>query len=193
MYGTPAAPLRPRSDPPPEDPELAIPLTRRNLGTPPVPNVSLEGAGFAQAVDIGPPAVERVLEPARSRATRRGDSEPVLDLRRRKPHSAPSLAPSTTEPAIADQMLEARDRDQILDLLVSGTLAFARRAVVLAVRRDMLVGWTGAGRDPGTAAAPRGAAAERGADRLSRNRSSTPSPSPCASRSTPPTRRCSPS
>ncbi len=141
MYGTPAASGRPRSEPPPDDPELAIPLTRRNFGTPPVPNVSLQAETFAPEVDIGPPAIERTM--------RRGDSEPVLDLRRRKVASTPSLPPTAAEPAsIADQMLQARDRDQILDLLVGGTRPFARRAVVLAVRRDMLVGWTGTGEVP---------------------------------------------
>ena len=146
MYGLPAAPGRPRSDPPPDDPELAIPLTRRNLGTPPVPNVSLDN-GLAPEVDIGPPAIERVAAAPPPRTTRRGDSEPVLDLRRRKPASAPN--PPEPEPvSVVDQMLEAHDRDQILELLVAGTRPFARRAVVLAVRRESLVGWTGAGDVP---------------------------------------------
>ena len=47
--------------------------------------------------------------------------------------------------AIIDQMRGARDRDQILDFLVAGARTVARRAVVLAVRRDALVGWTGSG------------------------------------------------
>jgi hypothetical protein len=147
MYGMPAAPGRPRSDPPPDDPELAIPLTRRNLGTPPVPNVTLDNS-LAPEVDIGPPAIERVHEPAPTRTARR-ESDPVLDLRRRKPASAPNLPPAAPESAtVVDQMLEAHDRDQILDLLVAGTRPFARRAVVLAVRRESLIGWTGTGEIP---------------------------------------------
>jgi hypothetical protein len=173
MYGTPAAPARRPSEPPPEDPDLAIPLTRRNAGTPPVAQVPPEALSFATTpVEIGPPAIER---PARRR-----ESDPVLDLRRRKPVlpqlppldplygpastvrgpfapvaplpaeappppvRPPSLPPPAAEPvSVADQMRGARDRDQILDLLVAGTRSFARRAVVLAVRRDALVGWTG--------------------------------------------------
>jgi hypothetical protein len=176
MYGTPKASIRPRSVPPAEDPDLAIPLTRRNFGTPPVPNVSLDGASVASTpVEIGPPAIERT--------TRRGDSDPVLDLKRRKPAAAapaqidpeyapastvrgpfapsrtlppPSLAPPLTpslappaapgdEVAIVDRMRDAHERDQILDLLVAGAREVARSVVVLAVRRDALVGWTGSG------------------------------------------------
>jgi hypothetical protein len=176
MYGTPATTARPRSEPPPEDTDLAIPLTRRNAGIPPIAQAPIEAMTFAATpVDIGPPAIER---PARRR-----DSDAVLELRRRKqvpveippldpvygPASTvrgpfapvapsapppppapspsirpPSLPPPAAEPvSVAEQMRDARDRDQILDLLVAGTRSFARRAVVLAVRRDALVGWTG--------------------------------------------------
>ncbi len=175
MYGTPKASVRAKSEPPADDPDLAIPLTRRNFGTPPVPNVSLDDASAASTpVEIGPPAIERT--------TRRGDSDPVLDLKRRKPAAAapaqidpeyapastvrgpfapsrtlppPSLAPPFTpslappsagdEVAIVDRMRDAHERDQILDLLVAGAREVARTAVVLAVRRDALVGWTGSG------------------------------------------------
>jgi hypothetical protein len=172
MYGTPAVAARPKSDPPPDDADLAIPLTRRNFGVPPPAQVPLEASLLASApVEIGPPAIERTR--------RRRDSDPVLDLRRRKagprpvdpgygpastvrgpftPAAAPALAPAHSVPSgrppslppaaaeplsIADQMRGARDRDQILDLLVAGTRSFASRAIVLAVRRDALVGWTG--------------------------------------------------
>jgi hypothetical protein len=163
MYGTPAATARAKSQPPPEDPDLAIPLTRRNLGVPPVARMVVEAATFAPApVEIGPPAIER--------PRRRGDSDPILDLKRRKPAPAEPAegdaiyAPASTvrgpfgpaQPATAvpraddtssilDQMRVARDRDQILEILVAGARTVARRAVVLAVRRDALVGWTGAG------------------------------------------------
>jgi hypothetical protein len=179
MYGTPAA-SRPKSDPPPEDPELAIPLTRRNFGVPPVAQISVDAVSFAPTpVEIGAPAIERTR--------RRGDSDPVLDLRRRKPAAAapaeldpihspastvrgPFAPAATAAPAaregswgavvpasnatavlaeetksILDRMRGARDRDEILDLLVAGARLVARRAVVLAVRRDALVGWTGSG------------------------------------------------
>jgi hypothetical protein len=175
MYGSPATAGRPKSDPPPEDTDLAIPLTRRNFGVPPPAAVPLEASSFASApVEIGPPAIERTR--------RRRDSDPVLELRRRKqlpartshvdtgyvapstvrgpfsPAAAPppppapsvpssrppSLPPPAAEPvSVADQMRAARDRDQILDLLVAGTRSFASRAIVLAARRDALVGWTG--------------------------------------------------
>jgi len=175
MYGTPAIPARPKSDPPPDDADLAIPLTRRNFGVPPPAQVPFEASTLASApVEIGPPAIERTR--------RRRDSDPVLDLRRRKqapersaqvdpgygpastvrgpfsPAAAPPLPPASSLPSgrppslpppaaepvsVADQMRGARDRDQILDLLVAGTRSFASRAIVLAVRRDALVGWTG--------------------------------------------------
>jgi hypothetical protein len=172
MYGTPAAPTRPKSDPPTEDTDLAIPLTRRNVGVPPPAPVPLEASSFASTpIEIGPPAIERTR--------RHRDSDPVLDLRRRKPlpertaHAEPAYGPASTvrgpfapaaappmpsappsgrppslpppaaEPvSVADQMRAARDRDRILDLLVAGTRSFASRAIVLAVRRDALVGWT---------------------------------------------------
>ena len=250
MYGTPAASARAKSEPPPEDFDLAIPLTRRNFGAPPVADVALEAVSFASTpVEIGLPAIERT--------TRRGDSDPVLDLRKRKPvgrtapvdpgpvparpaqvdpgyepastvrgpfapartlppppletppppetpspaarppaattlsptapsqaaaipsgaaappaattlsptaptasapataplpatapaSRAPSMPPASAEEAaaIVEQMRGARDRDQILELLVAGTRTVAGRAVVLAVRRDALVGWTGSG------------------------------------------------
>lgn len=171
MYGTPAFSGRAKSEPPPEDPDLAIPLTRRNFGTPPVARMSAPAVSFAPApVEIGPPAIER---------TTRGDSDPVLDLTRRKPAvqidpgyapastvrgpfapapSSPPPAPSAAPTAraaggpaaaaaavasIVDRIGSARDRDAILDLLVAGARTIAARAVVLAVRRDALVGWTG--------------------------------------------------
>jgi hypothetical protein len=146
MYGLPAyrPPTIPSTPPPAgEDTDLAIPLTRRNFG--------------GQEPGAGPPAVER----------RKGETEPILDLKRRKPAAPVSAMPpparSTIPPpaqsavpppapppparsavpaSVAEPMREARDRDQILDLLVMGTRSFARRAAVLAVRRDALAGWT---------------------------------------------------
>lgn len=175
----------PGTDPEAEDPDLAIPLTRRNFA----PEAVVERA----IVAIGPPAIER--------ERRRGDTDPILDLKRLKPSkprledaerletgdaeaagpatpgrgalgreapddpesapeptvrgpfpppaapTTPSLAAAAAAPvaSVLDAMREARDWDQILDLLVSGTRSFAARAAVFAVRRDSLAGWTGSG------------------------------------------------
>ncbi len=137
-----------------EDPDLAIPLTRREL-------LALEAVVERAIVAIGPPAIER--------ERRRGDTDPILDLKRLKPSrphleeaegpeptvrgpfppaaalATPSLAAAPEAPvaSVVDSMREARDRDPILDLLVAGTRSFAERAAVFAVRRDSLAGWTG--------------------------------------------------
>jgi hypothetical protein len=146
MYGMPAYRPPPAAPPPPGDEfDEPIPLTRRNFG----------GLSADPAIDLGPPAVER----------RRRETDPILDLTRRKPStprlpdgpesspaaptvrgpfaaSQPPPAPLEVPSSVAEQMRDARDRDQILDLLVAGTRGFARRAAVLAVRRDALAGWT---------------------------------------------------
>jgi Type II secretion system (T2SS), protein E, N-terminal domain len=44
--------------------------------------------------------------------------------------------------SILDEVRAARDRDAILDRVLSGALTVARRAALLAVRRGVLVGWT---------------------------------------------------
>jgi hypothetical protein len=126
-------------------PNIPIPLTRRSL-------MPLSGG------EVGPPAIER--EGPRSRSN---DGEPVLDLNRRKglgpaseapvgeapatqrgpfPGSAVAFAP---EPAsgLIEKMNQAQDRDRILELLISGVAAVARSVVVLAIRRDAIVGWAG--------------------------------------------------
>jgi hypothetical protein len=87
-------------------------------------------------VEIGEPAIER--EP---------QTDPVLDLRRRKSAVSP-IAPNAPSPPFAEAvsvleaMDEATDRDSILELLVSGTRSVARKIAVLAVKRDYLLGWT---------------------------------------------------
>ena len=123
MYGVPEydatmATLEPTA----EDPDIAIPLRRRNSRGQPV-------------LDLGLPAIEKTGPRGPAGRT---DSDPVLDLKRRKAPSAPDALNS-----VLDRMRETQDRDQILDLLVAGTRTIARRAAVLAVRRDALVGWTG--------------------------------------------------
>lgn len=135
-----------------EDPDIAIPLTRRNFGQP--------------IIDVGAPAIERSGSPAARERETRNDADPILDLKRRKASTLPfraspdggtptpsstssassvSLAPEAPSDAlgsVVERMHVAEDRDEILDLLVAGTRVVARRAGVLAVRRDALVGWT---------------------------------------------------
>ncbi len=122
------------------DQDIAIPLTRRNFSPEPV-------------IELRPETVRRARE-----------TDPILYLKRRKagaPHIEDPL-PTSVEPAmsgrigppdepassagidaVVKEMQQARDRDQILDLLVAGVSRVARRVAVLAVRRDALVGWTG--------------------------------------------------
>ncbi len=153
MYGSKAFDAAAASlEAPAEDPDIAIPLTRRNFGQP--------------IIDVGAPAIEKDGSPAAAREARerdarerdaRNDADPVLDLNRRKTSPVASTAGSTvppsrepppsTEPShalgsVVERMHAAQDRDEILDLLVAGTRVVARRAGVLAVRRDALVGWT---------------------------------------------------
>lgn len=119
---------------PATDPNIPFALTRKSLAP-----VSI--------VELGAPAVERPP---------RHETEPVLDLRRRK-SPTPSFAPNSSTPAFApnapsppfedvgpvlDAVRNASDRDTILELLVAGLRTVARRVAVLAVRKEMLVGWT---------------------------------------------------
>jgi len=147
---------------PTEEPDIAIPLTRRNRG-------------WQRVIDVGPPAIEKATDRGRARGrSDPPDADPILDLRRRKAtntlpmpdHASPPLTargPFPGEPAtaasatpgspgavapdavaaIVGRMRETQDRDAILDLLVEGTCAVARRAGVFAVRRDALTGWAG--------------------------------------------------
>lgn len=156
-YGVPAFDARSLQDPHTlpggfeRDSEMAIPLTRRNLGPDPI-------------IELSPEAARRA----------RRDTDPILYLKRRKlgtlnlgdplagledrtdPAIAPPAPAHRTDPApppelssvlgfadVIEAMDEAHDRDRILDLLVSGVRRIARRVAVLAVRRDALVGWTG--------------------------------------------------
>jgi hypothetical protein len=97
-------------------------------------------------IELGTPAIEREPRNEVMRALRH-DTEPVLDLRRRKT-AAPVIAPNAPSPpfedvgTILDAIRNATDRDSILELLVAGTRSVARRIAVLALRRDALVGWT---------------------------------------------------
>jgi hypothetical protein len=111
------------------DPNIPIALTRRSLAPLSVP-------------PLAEPVIERVVE----RGVR-PPSEPVLDLRRRKPNSTPFAPNAPTAPfpeveSILQAIRDANDRDSILELLVVGTKTVAHKVAVLAVRRDALVGWT---------------------------------------------------
>jgi hypothetical protein len=136
--------------------------------------------------EIGAPAVEKDArypdgrpwsEPpsapsASARAHATAETEPVLDLRRRKstippdvahastmpapeprpmtpsPLAAPPVAPNAPAPpfddarSVFDAIHAATDRDSILELLVAGARTVARKVAVLAVKRDALIGWT---------------------------------------------------
>jgi hypothetical protein len=126
-------------------PNIPIPLTRRSI-------IPLSGG------EVGAPAIER--ERPKSRFS---DGEPVVDLDRRKrsgpaseapvlespptqrgpfPGSAATFAPEPTS-GLIEKMNQAQDRDRILELLISGVAAVARSVVVLAIRRDAIVGWAG--------------------------------------------------
>ncbi|HEX3770113.1 MAG TPA: hypothetical protein VHV30_04580 [Polyangiaceae bacterium] len=173
---------------PPEDADIVIPLSRRNIVGQP-------------AIEVGGdpyPVFDDPFEEGAGGGDR--DGEPVLDLKRRRrtgtlplpgslPPAPPSIqtagplsgipsstgatgsagamgasassgAPSRRSPpstvplptsskypgalgTVIDRMLATPERDEIFELLVAGTRAVARRAGVLAVRRDALAGWTG--------------------------------------------------
>jgi len=99
--------------------DIPIPLNRRSSFAP------------TTLVEVGPPAVERDAQ---------SETEPVLDLRRRKP-SIPPDEPLTVE-AVVEQIRTAVDRDRILELVVEGVRSIAPRVAVFAVRKDTLLGWT---------------------------------------------------
>jgi hypothetical protein len=121
------------------DPNIPFALTRKS-------------AAPISIVELGEPAIERDAQ-----------TDPVLDLRKRKPggtlppsraaapavaSSVPAIAPNAPSPPFGDvhgvveAIHDANDRDSILELLVAGTRTVARKVAVLAVKRDMLVGWT---------------------------------------------------
>ncbi|HEY5241770.1 MAG TPA: hypothetical protein VIJ22_09905 [Polyangiaceae bacterium] len=95
---------------------------------------------------LAPISVAALAEPVIERPPRH-DTEPVLDLKRRKANSTPIASNAPSAPfaevtSILEAIRDANDRDSILELLVVGTRTVARKVAVLAVRRDALVGWT---------------------------------------------------
>jgi hypothetical protein len=163
MYGSTAFDAAAATlEPPTEDADIAFPLTRRhlagqriiNLGAPAVEAIekprARSPAGRAEAdpiLDLKRRKTSALSAPLPDRdepppPTARGPfpSEPAQAL------SATARSPSAASPdalgAVVGRMAETQDRDEILDLLVAGTRAVARRAGVFAVRRDALTGWT---------------------------------------------------
>ncbi|HLK38577.1 MAG TPA: hypothetical protein VKU41_17565 [Polyangiaceae bacterium] len=138
-----------RKAPPPPGVEFPIPLKRRS-GSP----ASRQLATPLVEPELAPSNVERELAPSNV------EREPVLDLKRRKPSTAPHDAPVSSLPPrtergpfspatpfddgalVPDEMRRASDRDRILELLVTGLRSVAGRVAVLAVRKDAFVGWT---------------------------------------------------
>ena len=114
-----------------------IPFALTRLSMPPVPVETLQPAEEKEKKQSVPPE----LPNAPLDLVRR--SEPVLDLRRRK-SVAPSLPPMPFPPVgpVLDAIRAATDRDAILEQVVVGMKTVARRVAVLAVRKDVLVGWT---------------------------------------------------
>jgi hypothetical protein len=114
------------------DPNIPFSLTKKSVGPVLIARMPAEEA------DTGL-AEEPVLDLRR----RAGDVEPILDLRRRKsvPPQLPSLPFEPVGP-ILDAMRAAGDRDAILEQVVFAAHTVARKVAVLAVRKDMLVGWT---------------------------------------------------
>jgi hypothetical protein len=176
MYGSKAFDAAAAAHEAGEDPDIAIPLTRRNILGQPI--VQIGGDAGVDRVEVGAPAIERSAHPSRDG---RFDAGPVLELKRRKsfvpdgtsvppsstaspvsstpissmsaPTASSTSGPFTGRPAsvappsnalgdVLEQMLRTQDRDEILELLVAGMRPIARRACVLAVRRDALAGWT---------------------------------------------------
>jgi hypothetical protein len=111
-----------------------IPFALTRLSLPPIPIEALQPVEEKGSV---PPDLPN--EPLELRRR----SEPVLDLRRRK-SIAPNAPPMPFPPVgpALDAIRAATDRDAILEQVVVGVKTVARRVAVLAVRKDMLVGWT---------------------------------------------------
>lgn len=136
-----------------------IPFTLTRKSVVPAPGVQVArvvSVGASPTDGHGIPIAEEPVLDLRRRA------DPVLDLRRRK--SIPPEAPASTTPGpflwvaasapnappmpfepvgpILDAMRAAGDRDAILEQVVFAAHTVARKVAVLALRREMLVGWT---------------------------------------------------
>lgn len=115
-------------------PNIPFSLTRRSV--PPLPP-DLRAAIEKRSAPPDLPIELRTL-------SRRPETEPVLDLRRRKSVAPPNAPPMPFPPAgpALDAIRAAPDRDAILEQVVAGARGVAHKVAVLAVRKDILVGWT---------------------------------------------------
>jgi MshEN domain len=147
-------------------PDLLEDLAEERVADP----ASLPGANIPillRRKSIAPvPILEVGAPPAAARNSVRGEphTDPILDLRRMKSVAPPEPAGDAVPPApittrgpfspgapwppfgdvspTLEAIRSAADRDTILELLVSGMRPVAPRVAVLAVKRDLLMGWT---------------------------------------------------
>jgi hypothetical protein len=122
-------------------PNIPLLLTRRSLppAPPSGPTIVDERPAPAAPADAHEPVID-----LRRPSKRPEPPEPVLDLRRRKsvfPSNAPPMPFPPPGPAL-DAIRAAADRDAILEQVVAAVRLFARKVAVLAVRKDVLIGWT---------------------------------------------------
>jgi hypothetical protein len=134
------------------DPNIPFSLTRKSNA----PVAIIELGEPTASRDAGAPRRAADSPPARF-----AETDPVLDLRRRKsvaPGGPPTEGPARSNradpnahegplpavglAAVLQAMQSAGDRDGVLEWLVAGTRPIAPRVAILAVRRDTLVGWT---------------------------------------------------
>jgi hypothetical protein len=157
LYGTPAV-ADPNEAPDPNDAlgNIPIPLSPRVIA--PVQIVEIDSAAIGTGLE--PPEPEIVVElrrpktPAPPRSVARAPAEPET----RSPSSAPiSRAPITARGPFAPNappmpfneaasslaaIRSAATRDEVIDRVVAGARAVARRVAVFVVRRDQLHGWS---------------------------------------------------
>lgn len=133
LYGTPS--VDPEAPPPGATPNIPIPLKRKATavgpttmrGAPAPPN-TLRGIHQAEAEDA-------VVDLRRVKGPR--EDEPPGPTTARGPFapSVPGLDPG-------EQIAEAQTRDEVVELLVSGTRGVAGRVAVFAVKKGDIVGWS---------------------------------------------------
>jgi hypothetical protein len=142
-------------------PNIPIPLMRKSIvpvpivevGGPPAVDVTERDTSPEPATDpildlrrrkSFPPEVPRTAPAAApDHARSLADDVPPAPATTRGPFSPNAPAPPFDDLApTLDAIRTAKDRDAILELLVTGVRTVARRVGVFAVKRDALVGWT---------------------------------------------------
>jgi hypothetical protein len=128
------------------DPNIPFALKRKSLA--PLHDAENDRAPMR---DTHGERADPLLDLRRPKTTRPGAAEeqpntvrgPFVQFLAESSRVAPA-APAELAPIapILEEIRATRDRDAILDLVLSATLTFARRAAVLAVRAGSLVGWT---------------------------------------------------